>query len=226
MNQAGEHYRNGEFEKAIEIYEELRNEGYEGTSLYFNLANSYYRIGRLGYAIINYERALDISPTDEDVKHNLAFANLSTVDRIQPLPTFFLFEWWEILLATFSVNGWTYAAFIFYFILLLLLVVYFFAKTISQQRIILFSSLGALVILAVTISLLVVKVNREQTLISGVVVEQTITVKTSPDLKSTDAFVIHEGLKVTLEDKLDEWVKIKLVDGKVGWLLSENIEEI
>jgi uncharacterized protein YgiM (DUF1202 family) len=148
------------------------------------------------------------------------------VDRIQPLPTFFLFEWWEILLATFSVNGWTYAAFIFYFILLLLLVVYFFAKTISQQRIILFSSLGALVILAVTISLLVVKVNREQTLISGVVVEQTITVKTSPDLKSTDAFVIHEGLKVTLEDKLDEWVKIKLADGKVGWLLSENIEEI
>jgi uncharacterized protein YgiM (DUF1202 family) len=86
--------------------------------------------------------------------------------------------------------------------------------------------LGALVILAVTISLLVVKVNREQTLISGVVVEQTITVKTSPDLKSTDAFVIHEGLKVTLEDKLDEWVKIKLADGKVGWLLSENIEEI
>jgi pentatricopeptide repeat protein len=93
MNQAGEYYRNGEFDKAIEIYEELRNEGYEGTSLYFNLANSYYRIGRLGYAILNFERALDISPTDEDVKHNLAFANLSTVDRIQPLPTFFLFDY-------------------------------------------------------------------------------------------------------------------------------------
>ncbi|MBT8377635.1 MAG: hypothetical protein KJN64_00235 [Ignavibacteria bacterium] len=226
MQQAGEFYRNGEFDKAIEIYEDLRNEGYEGTSLYFNLANSYYRVGELGYAIVNYERALKFSPTDEDIKHNLAFANLSTVDRIQPLPTFFLFEWWEVILESFSVNAWTYTAFIFYLILLFLFVFYFFATSISQQKIILFSGLATLAVLAITVSLLIVKANREQTQISGVVVEQSITVKTSPDTKSTDAFVIHEGLKLKLEDKLDDWVKIRLADGKVGWLLEESVEKI
>ena len=226
MQQASEYYRDAEFDKAINIYEQLRSEGYSGTSLYYNLANSYYRIGKLGYAILNYERALKLSPNDEDVKHNLAFANISTVDRIQPLPTFFLFEWWETLLASLSVNGWTYAAYFSFIVLLLLIILYFFARTIFQQKLILFSGLGTLIIFLAIVSLLLVKINREQTVISGVVVEQSATVKTSPDLKSTDAFVIHEGLKVNLEDKLDTWVKIKLADGKVGWVENESIEKI
>jgi len=226
MQQAGEYYRNGQFDEAIEIYDRLLNEGYEGTSLYFNLANSYYRIGKLGESILNYERALKVSPSDEDVKHNLAFANLSTIDRIQPLPTFFLFEWWESILAAITVNEWTYLAYFVFILLIISVVIYFFSRTIFQQKIILFSGLGILAVFMIVVSLLIVKINREENVISGVVVEQSVTVKTSPDEQSTDAFVIHEGLKVNLEDNLDNWVKIRLADGKVGWLLQENIEEI
>ncbi len=226
MKQAGEFYRDNEFDKAINIYEGLRNDGYEGTSLYFNLANSYYRIGKLGYAILNYERALKLSPTDEDIKHNIAFANLSTVDRIQPLPTFFIFEWWESILASLTINGWTYLAYLFFVLFIVFVVVYFFARSIFQQKLILFSGLGILVIFLLVASLLIVKINREETLVSGVVIEQSVTVKTSPDEKSTDAFVIHEGLKVNLEDKIDNWVKVRLADGKVGWLESNAVEKI
>jgi tetratricopeptide (TPR) repeat protein len=226
IQKANEFYRNGKFDETIRIYEQLRNEGYEGTSLYYNLANAYYRVGKLGYAILNYERALKITPGDEDSKHNLAYANLSTVDRIQPLPTFFLFEWWETMLASLSINGWTYTTYLIYLILISLIILYFFARTISQQKIILFSGLGTLIILGFVVSLLIVKINREENLISGVVVEQTATVKTSPDPNSTDAFIIHEGLKVNLEDKLDEWVKIRLSDGKVGWMENDSVEKI
>ena len=226
MQQGGDYYRNGEYDKAIETYEKILSDEYEGTALYYNLANSYYRIGKLGYAILNYERALKLSPTDEDVKHNLAFTNLSTVDRIQPLPKFFIFDIWEAILGMFSVNGWSYFAYFLYIILLLFITYYFFVKTIFQQKVILFSGLGVLIIFALTVSLLVVKVNKESTEKSGVVVVQSITVKTSPDIKSTDTFVIHEGLKIKLEDKLDDWIKIRLVDGKVGWLLAKKIEKI
>jgi tetratricopeptide (TPR) repeat protein len=226
MKQAGEYYRNAQFDEAIKIYEQLINDGYEGTSLYYNLANSYYRIGKLGSAILNYERALKLSPSDEDVKHNLAFANLNTIDRIQPLPTFFLFEWWESLLASMTVNGWTYLTYIVFLLLIIFIVVYFFARTIFQQKLILFSGLGILTIFLVAVSLLIVKINREETLVSGVVIEQSVTVKTSPDEKGTDAFVIHEGLKVNLEDKIDNWLKIKLADGKVGWVENSVVEKI
>ena len=226
MQQAGEYYRSGQFESAINIYEEIRSEGYEGTSLYFNVANSYYRIGKLGEAILNYERALKLSPNDEDVKHNLAFANLSTIDRIQPLPTFFLFQWWESILATLTVNEWTYLAYFIFVLLIVLVVVYFFAKTIFQQKLILFSGLGMLTAFLLVTSLLIVKVNKEENVIEGVIIEQSLTVKTSPDMKSTDAFVIHEGLKVNLEDKLDNWIKVRLADGKVGWIENNAVVKI
>ncbi|MCZ7613512.1 MAG: tetratricopeptide repeat protein [Ignavibacteriaceae bacterium] len=226
MKQANDYYRDGEFDKAIIIYDSLVNAGYQGTSLYYNLANSYYRVGKLGFAILNYERALKLSPSDDDVKHNLAFANLSTVDRIQPLPTFFLFNWWESILASLTINGWTYLTYFIFILLLISIVFYFFAKTIFQQKLILFSGLGILVVLLISLSLLIVKINREERVIGGVIVEQSITVKTSPDQGSTDAFVIHEGLKVNLEDKIDNWVKIKLADGKVGWVENEAVEKI
>ena len=119
MQQGSEYFRSGEFDKAIEIYEELIEEGYEGTALYYNLGNTYFRIGKLGYSILNYERALRFSPSDEDVKHNLTFAYLSTSDRIQPLPEFFLFEWWESVLTSLTVNGWTYFSYSVFLIFLL-----------------------------------------------------------------------------------------------------------
>ncbi|NNG27984.1 MAG: hypothetical protein HKM87_10690 [Ignavibacteriaceae bacterium] len=226
MKQGGDYYRNGEYDRAIETYEEILNDGYQGTALFYNLANSYYRIGKLGYAILNYERALKFSSSDEDVKHNLSFANLSTVDRIQPLPKFFIFDIWETILGTFSVNSWSYLAYILYIVFLLFIAYYFFAKTIFQQKVILFSGLGVLILFILTVSLLVVKINRETIEKNGVIVVQSVTVKTSPDIKSTDTFVIHEGLKVRLEDKLDDWVKIRLADGKIGWILAENAGEI
>ena len=226
MKKASEYYRNGDFDSAIKIYENLSSEGYEGTSLYFNLANSYYRIGKIGYSILNYERALKLSPSDDDVKHNLAFANLSTVDKIQPLPTFFLFDWWESILTSLTANGWTYLAYLLFIILILFIVLYFFSKTVFQQKLILFSGLGMLVVFLIVLALLIVKINREETQMHGVIVEQSTTVKTSPDQKSTDAFVIHEGLKVNLEDNIDNWIKIKLADGKVGWIENGAVVKI
>ena len=86
--------------------------------------------------------------------------------------------------------------------------------------------MGTLLILALTILMLVVKINRDATLIGGVIVDQVVTVKSSPDPQSTDSFIIHEGLKVNLEDNLDNWVKIRLADGKVGWIKNSFVKRI
>ena len=103
---------------------------------------------------------------------------------------------------------------------------YFFARSVVQQKIIFFSSIAVVFILAICVSLLIVKVNREETLKSGIIVKQAVTVKSSPEATGTDAFVIHEGLKVNIEDKLDAWVKIRLADGKVGWIENNLVKQI
>lgn len=226
MDEANTYYREGSYDKAIEIYESLVNEGYLGVSLFYNLGNSYYRIGKIGYSILYYEKALKLAPSDEDIIHNLEFVHLSTVDRIQPLPRFFLFDWWEALLGSLSVNGWAYIMFFFYLLMIISIGAYFFSRTIKQQKIFFFSGIGVFLVLALTILFLVVKINRDATLIGGIIVEQVVTVKSSPNLQSTDSFIIHEGLKVNLEDNLDNWVKIRLADGKVGWIENDYVKRI
>lgn len=226
MQKGNAYYREGAYDKAIEEYQNLVDEEYIGTTLFYNLGNAYYRVGKIGYAILYYEKALKLSPSDDDVKHNLDFAHLSTVDRIQPLPRFFLFDWWETLLGSFSVNGWAYVVFVFYLLVLLFTGFYFFAGSVKQQKIFFFSTIAGVFLLAFSISLLFIKVNREATLRNGIVVEKVVTVKSSPDPQSTNTFLIHEGLKVNLEDRLDNWVKIRLADGKVGWIENNYVEQI
>lgn len=226
LQQGNHYYQKQQFEQAIESYNKVLNDGYESSGLYYNLGNAYYRQGKLGYAILNYEKALKLSPGDEDIQHNLALANSKTIDRINTLPDFFIFQWWESFLALFTFAGWVYLSYFFYVLLLSTIVFYFFTRRPDYQRIAFFAGLGILFLLIVTVSVSTIKYNREFNLKNGVVVEQSATAKLSPDPDSKDAFVIHEGLKVKLEDKVDNYYKIRLKDGKLGWLPDNDVKMI
>jgi len=226
FQQGNEYFVQKQFDKAIESYRQLINSGYEGTSLFYNLGNAYYRSGKIGYAILYYEKALRLSPGDEDIKHNLALANLKTIDKLESLPQFFLFDWWEGLLALFSTSGWTIISYIFYILFIFSVGFYFYAKNVLQQKIVLISGLTGLLFLIFSCSLLMIKLNRELNVKNGIVIENTVNVKLSPDPASNDAFIVHEGLKIRLEDEVDNWVKIRLEDGKVGWIQEDNAKVI
>ena len=226
MTQADQFYQAKNYENAIDTYQEIIKSGFEGTSLYYNLGDAYYRDGRLGLAILYYEKALRLSPGDEDVIHNLKIANSRTVDKIDALPQFFLFQWWESLLALLSVTGWTYTAYFFYLLLLASIALYFFAKSPGVQRFSVYSGFVTVMLLIATASLLSVKVNRELNVRSAIVIEQTAAVKLSPDPTSNDAFVIHEGLKVRELNSVGDWVLIRIQDGKEGWIQQSDIATI
>lgn len=226
FQQGNEYFRQKQYDKAIESYQQLVNSGYEGTALYYNLGNAYFREGKIGYAILFYEKALKLSPGDEDIEHNLTLANLKTIDKLESLPKFFLFEWWEGLLALFTPSGWTIVTYIFYLLLIFSVAIYFFSRNSLQQKIVLISAASGLILLILSCTLLVIKLNKELNIKNGVVVEGTINVKLSPDNESNDAFIIHEGLKVRLEDEVDNWIKIRLEDGKVGWIMENEAKVI
>ena len=226
MKQGNAAYQNGNYQNAISDYEKLVNDGYEGVSLYYNLGNAYYKDGKLGYSILYYEKALKLAPNDDDIQHNLAIANSKTIDKINTLPRFFIFQWWESLLSFFSVKGWTYFTYVLFILILAAAGVYFFIKNPLIQRYSFFGGLAILVLFILSAVMLAINVNRQLNVKNGIIIAQAVSAKLSPDTKSNDAFVIHEGLKVKMEDKVDDWVKVRLKDGKIGWLPQSDIAQI
>ena len=226
MKQGNDAYKNGNYQNAITDYGKLVHEGYEGVSLYYNLGNAYYKEAKIGYAILYYEKALKLSPNDDDIQHNLAIANAKTIDKIDTLPEFFIFQIWESLLSFFSVTGWTYLTYFFFILILVSTGIYVFTKNSRVQRYSFFGGLVLLCLFILSVVILAINVNRNLNVKNGIIITQTVSAKLSPDSKSNDAFVIHEGLKVRMEDKVDNWVKIRLNDGKVGWLPGNDIVQI
>lgn len=226
MKKANEFYNQKNYAEAISLYEKIISQGYESSSLYYNLGNAYFREGKLGFAILNYEKGLKLDPDDEDINFNLRLANSRTVDKISEVPKIFLIEWWESLITFFSISFLTFIIVLFVWILIASIAVYFFSKKIFIQRISFLVGSFSLAFLFLFAVIFIARLNRESSLNYGILTEQIYSVKTSPDEKSNDSFLIHEGIKFSIEDEVGNWVKIKLADGKVGWIEKNSFGKI
>lgn len=226
MQRANQLYQEEQIEEAIKAYKDILNRGYVSDALYYNLGNSYFRIGQLGYSILYYEKGLKISPNDEDINYNLSIVKARTVDRIEEVPKLFIVEWWELLITSISITAWSLIVIFLFILFLLFLALYFTSKTGKMQRFgFLFGSIN-FAFLLVAVILLISSVDREMSTDFGVLVEVEAAAKQSPDDRSNDVFVIHEGLKFQVEDKVNNWSKIRLSDGKIGWLPNYSFEII
>jgi tetratricopeptide (TPR) repeat protein len=223
VQQGNEFYQEKKYEDAIDAYQKVVRLGYEGTALYYNLGNAYYRDGKIGLSILYYEKALKLSPHDDDVIHNLTIANSKTIDKVDTLPKFFLFQWWESILALFSVTGWSHIVYIFYLLLLASIGAYFFVRNMNFQRYVVYFGLISTFFLVVSASIWAINLNRSWHVKNAIVIEAVVPVKLSPDSTSGDAFVVHEGLKVREIDTVGRWVNIRLPDGKEGWVLRDEL---
>jgi tetratricopeptide (TPR) repeat protein len=226
FEQANKAYQQGKFAEAAQKYESIVQSGLVGAELYYNLGNAYYKTGNISKAILNYERAMKLSPTDDDLKHNLQLANLMITDKIEPAPRLFIWEWWDAIQSAFSLRSITwvgYGVFVCWCIAIVLTVL---APSYAKRRIAFFAGAGCTLLLGATLILFFGKLNHATNADAAIVVANITTVKNSPDPKSTDAFVLHGGVKVVIVDHLNDWLKVRLTDGKVGWLEKSAAEII
>ncbi|MBU0475454.1 MAG: tetratricopeptide repeat protein [Bacteroidetes bacterium] len=226
MNEANNLYQNKQYQEAIEKYNSILELNYESSVLYYNLGNAYFRSAQIGKAILNYERALKLDPNNEDLLYNLSIVRSRTTDRIKEVPKIFIVEWWEILISSLTTTMWQILVLVFYLVLISSITLYFVTKSGTTQRITVFTSLigfsGAIFLSLI----LFANVQRETSTEFGIITTNTISAKQSPNESSDDVFVIHEGLKIDVQDEFSDWYKIKLSDGKVGWLPKNSMEII
>lgn len=219
-------YARGEYQQAIKDYEALLKQG-ASADLYYNLGNAYYRSENITRAVLNYERALLLSPGDRDIRFNLQIAQSKTIDRIVPESEMFFFTWYRSLVNLMSVDGWARTSLVSLALVIILLLVYLFSDRIWLRKIGFF---GGFVLLVLFILSNVFAWQQKQNLLyrkGAIVITPSVTVKSTPASNGTDLFVLHEGTKVTITDgSMKGWKEIRIADGKEGWLESKQLEEI
>ena len=223
---ANELYIDGRFEEAIGLYEKILDSGYHSAELYYNLGNASYRSNKIPDAILNYERALLLSPGDEDIRFNLELARMHVRDRIEELPGFFLNRWWTSARDLFSAWKWASVSAAFFIIFLLLVTGFLIVRSVTLKKISFWMAVILFFASALSISFGIDKRNHIRNHNTAIVFAPVVSVKSSPDISSTELFVIHEGTKVWIEDSIGHWRAIRLRDGNKGWLPAESIEKI
>jgi len=227
FQRGNEFYRGGHFQDALNEYENIRKQGYESPELYFNIGNAYYRFGKTAPAILAYERANRLRPGDPDIAYNLNLVNLKTVDRIEPVPELFVFQWLRVvsrlLPKDLTVNLFA-ASWLCLFLALTMMYIVRRAVFTEALRWFALTGLSGIILIGSIWALQGWVENAERD--HSIVTAQVVTAKSSPDDQSVDAFVIHEGLKVRQGDSVGEWIRITLPDGKVGWIRSMQCERI
>ena len=135
ISTANEHYKKGQYEKAIETYEQVLKKGYEAPELYYNLANTYYKSNKITYSILNYERAKLLSPNDPDINYNLELARIHVVDKIEVLPQMLTTIWLNQLINLMPSDKWAIFSIATFIAFLLLFSLFLFLNNITIKKI-------------------------------------------------------------------------------------------
>lgn len=219
-------YVRGEYQQAVKDYEALLKEG-ASADLYYNLGNAYYRMENITRAVLNYERALLLSPGDRDIRFNLQLAQSKTIDKIVPESEMFFVTWYRTLVNLMSVDGWARTALISLALAVALMLVYLFSGRIWLRKAGFFGGLLLMVVFIVG-NIFAWQQKKELVFRKGaVVIAPSVTVKSTPAANGSDLFILHEGTKVTITDgSMQGWKEIRIADGKEGWIESKKIEII
>lgn len=214
-------YESGQFDSAQAIYQKLIEQGYQSFELYYNLGNSYYKLGDLASAILYYERAKKINPLDEDLQFNLGLVTSKITDKVtvaEPGPL-------ETLTMSLSSDAWGGISVFFFILFLISLFFFFYLSSLPFKRFFLTALIIFILISGISFFL---GLHNRQILLSdqAVIFAPAVTVTSAPGKTGKELFIIHEGLKVEILEASGEFLKIKLSDGNVGWIPKSAVEKI
>jgi len=218
FNQGVTLFTSSSYNEALQVWTEIYNTGYRSAELNYNIGNAYFKLNDIPNAILFYERAYLLKPTDENINYNLQIARTLIVDRFKEIPELFFVRWYNLVALFLSANAWAVISLAAFIICLLFLSFYLYS---SKYR---FKVLGfwlAMVFLIISASSLALTLRNKSLVFNSnkaIISSPIVNGKSSPDSSGTDLFILHEGTRITIEDKVGEWYEIRLSDGNKGWV--------
>ena len=220
------YYSQGQYKEAAALYQQMVDSGYQSAVIYYNMGNAYYKLDDIPSALLYYEKAHKLAPADDDINFNIRFANLKTTDKIDEAPQFFLANWWQAFILSFSVSTLSVLSILLVLLGSGILIVYFFTTSVAIKKSSFYSSVTLFLLGAILIFMAVMQVDYFSSHRQAIVFSSAATVKSGPVDKSNTLFVIHDGTKVNVLDNSNGWIKIRLANGNEGWINGTDVKDI
>lgn len=221
FKKANEFYEQSNFEEALKLYEEVIAEGYESAGLYFNIANTYYRLNVVGLSVYYYEKAKISDPVNEDITYNLELTQLRINNNPAVIPELAVVSFFKQIILFRTNEFWGVLSLILFITFLVGLFSYLNSKSSRQKKIRFLISVLIFIFSLISFLFAQYQTNRLNSDDVGIIISKEINAKSSPDENATDLFKIYEGYKVYIENNLNDWSEIKLTDGKKAWIKNE-----
>lgn len=229
-------YNKEDYVEAIRLYNDAIIQDGVSSTIYYNLGNAYYRDHQLGKAIISYERALALDPSNADARTNLNFVRTKIEDAPED-DSSFLTNLHHSISSTMSPDAWAWCTLAVFIILLATIAMYIFSSNVAMRKIGFF---GGIVVLFFFIYFLVISYQTANAPLqhnNAVVIVPTTNLSSAPRSskdKTEKVVPIHEGTKVEILDSLStpddphvgKWYDVKINNSSHAWLNAADVEKI
>jgi len=220
-------YQKGQYQEAVQTYESIiKEDRQQSAELYFNLANSYYKLNKVAPSIYNYEKALVLKPGDAAALNNLKFAKKLTIDEIKEVPKVGFARLIQSFTSIFDYNTWAKISVGISFAFLLSFIGYYFSQLTLTKRIYFIGMFVLLLALVLSVASGMSEKNHFDNDRPAIVFAELSEVRSEPQKAGAAIFLLHEGAKVYVTETLGKWKKIELTDGTEGWIDGTTIKEV
>lgn len=229
-------YARQDYALAVQLYHKaIANDGIS-PQIYFNLGNSYYRLGKPGRAVLYYSRALQLDPSMQDARDNLAFVNTRILDKPEDDSTF-LGNLHQGILAKMTPDAWAWTAFGLFVALLGCVAIYIFSSSVPMRK---FGFFGGFIVAAVFIYSLAAASQTASAPFDrsrAVIIVPTSNLSTAPGATSGEnakIIPLHEGTVVEITDSTTVpgdaaspiWYDVKINNSTRAWARAADLERI
>ena len=209
-------YERSEYNKSILLYKKIIDKGWVSGPIFYNLGNCYFKEGRLGRAILNYEKARRFIPRDSDLESNYKYAKSLIKGGVGREKKNFA----DKLFADFTIDELAVLLSALYIAILLVVIMSLYIRLIKRYRVFLIS-----IFVVVFITAFAAMHNKVSSLgKEAVVIKENTDVRFEPFNHATVFFTLYEGTKIKVLSSDGDWCKIKRWDNKAGWVKKEDIE--
>ncbi len=234
--QADSAYNHEDFVQAVRLYHQAITADGVSPELYYNLGNAYYRIGKMGRAVIYYERALKLDPSFQDARTNLEFVKTKIIDKPEDDSTF-LGNVHQGIAAWMSPDAWAWTAFCLFMLVLGCIALYIFSANVNVRKLGFFGGGIAVIIFFYTLIIATQTAQAPYRHNTAVIIVPTANMSTQPGShtgKNNKIIPVHEGTVVEIVDSMaipgesssPMWYDVKINNATRAWVRSADVEKI